>query len=122
MGVRAELASALRVGTDLPVYDAIHDGVDVPSIVLYPDSRLLDRDAESWGDLVWHHVATILVTRNDLPGAFDRTEAEILNVTTAPLPEGSAWRAAGNYRTESIAGIDYVAVDVYLDSHRPKVR
>ena len=62
MGVRAELATALQAGTDLPVYDAIHDGIEIPSIVLYPDSRLLDRDAESWGDLVWHHVATILVS------------------------------------------------------------
>lgn len=115
MSIRSDLAAKIASEVDVPVLDSIHDGMPVPSIVLYPASTFLDRDAETFGGLVWSWVATILVGRTDLEGLYDRVEELILGIVSSGIASnGTTWSTGGNYRTETIAGVDYVAADMYL--------
>jgi hypothetical protein len=118
VSIRSDLAGLIASEVDVPVYDSIHDGMSVPSIVLYPASTFLDRDAETFGGLVWHWTATILAGRSDLEGLYDRIEGLILGIVSSGIASrGTTWTTGGNYRTETIAGVDYVAADMYLTTH-----
>jgi hypothetical protein len=118
MGVRSDVAALIRVEVGVPVYSSLFDGMAVPSVVVWPDSTFLERDEQTFRGLVWNLVVTILVGRASLDGIFDATEKILLETIGAPLGAvGASWRDAGNYRTEQIAGVDYVAVDLYLNVH-----
>lgn len=120
-GIRDTLADHLRSALDVPVLPFVADSVPVPCLVLYPAARYLSRGEESFGSLDWRHTATLLAGRADVRGVWDVLEARILQVVRSGLADvGTIWEDVGNYRLETIAGVDYVAVDVTLRTHQAK--
>ena len=110
---RQDLAKSIEAHTDLPVYDTLHDGVAIPSVVVYPASNWVTRgSAQTWCDAEWRYIATILTRRADLEGAIDLTEDLLEQVMSSSTPPGCVWEEAGDMRSVEVAGVDYVAVDI----------
>lgn len=110
---RFALATSIEAHTDLPVYDTLHDGVDVPCVIVYPSGNWVTRGgAQSWCDAEWRYTATIVTRRADLEGGIDITEDLLEAVIDSTTPPGCVWEDGGDLRVEQIAGVDYLCADI----------
>ena len=123
MTARSDLVGLLDVELSVPVYGAMFDGIEVPSVVVYPAPSWLSPSSESWCAAEWRYVATFLVRRADVPGAIDEAERFVAAATygiSDLAAIGGMWEEAGDVRIETVAGVDYVAADVQYLIRQPK--